>query len=138
MMQREIDRLTAERDAAFAMSRCECGTDEACAELAKLREQLALAESVRAAQVAGLTEGAERLRERVKALEHERDAARASQSRCIEMLTRIYALIDPPLIEYEGKTYKFINPHAAEALHKLSNRIRAIPDAIDAALKGEA
>jgi hypothetical protein len=30
-----------------------------------------------------------------------------------------------------------INPHAAEALHKLSNRIRAIPDAIDAALKGE-
>ena len=103
-----------------------------------LREQLALAESVRASQVAGLTEGAERLRERVKALEHERDDARASQSRCIEMLTRIYALIDPPLIEYEGKTYKFINPHAAEALHKLSNRIRAIPDAIDAALKGEA
>jgi hypothetical protein len=34
-----------------------------------LREQLALAESVRAAQVAGLTEGAEKLRERVKALE---------------------------------------------------------------------
>jgi hypothetical protein len=64
MMQREIDRLTAERDAAFAMSRCECGTDEACAELAKLREQLALAESVRAAQVAGLTEGMAKLRER--------------------------------------------------------------------------
>jgi hypothetical protein len=44
----EIDRLTAERDA--------------------LREQLTLAESVRAAQVAGLTEGAEKLRERVAAL----------------------------------------------------------------------
>ena len=34
-----------------------------------LREQLTLAESVRAAQVAGLTEGAEKLRGRVKALE---------------------------------------------------------------------
>ena len=44
----EIDRLTAERDA--------------------LREQLALAESVRAAQVAGLTEGAEKLREEVARL----------------------------------------------------------------------
>lgn len=29
----EIDGLTKERDAAFAMSRCECGTDEACANL---------------------------------------------------------------------------------------------------------
>lgn len=29
----EIERLTKERDAAFAMSRCECGTDEACANL---------------------------------------------------------------------------------------------------------
>jgi len=34
-----------------------------------LREQLTLAESVRAAQVAGLTEGMERLRERVAVLE---------------------------------------------------------------------
>lgn len=29
----EIERLTKERDAAFAMSRCECGTDESCANL---------------------------------------------------------------------------------------------------------
>ena len=29
----EIERLTNERDAAFAMSRCECGTDEACTNL---------------------------------------------------------------------------------------------------------
>jgi hypothetical protein len=138
-MQREIDRLTAELAQAMKeRSRAITVGSDMEQEVERLREQLALAESVRAAQVAGLTEGAERLRERVKALEHERDAARASQSRCIEMLTRIYALIDPPLIEYEGKTYKFINPHAAEALHKLSNRIRAIPDAIDAALKGEA
>jgi hypothetical protein len=33
---------------------------------ARLREQLALAESVRAAQVAGLTEGAEKLREALR------------------------------------------------------------------------
>jgi hypothetical protein len=36
------------------------------AENARLREQLALAESVRAAQVAGLTEGAEKLREALR------------------------------------------------------------------------
>jgi hypothetical protein len=35
-------------------------------ENARLREQLALAESVRAAQVAGLTEGAEKLREALR------------------------------------------------------------------------
>jgi len=32
-LQAENDGLTKERDAAFAMSRCECGTDEACANL---------------------------------------------------------------------------------------------------------
>ena len=32
----ERDQLLAERDAAFAMSRCECNSDEACANLAKL------------------------------------------------------------------------------------------------------
>ena len=31
-----IDALLHERDAAFKMSRCECGSDEACANLAKL------------------------------------------------------------------------------------------------------
>lgn len=43
----EIERMTNERDAAFAMSRCECGTDEACTnlvakddEIERLREQL--------------------------------------------------------------------------------------------------
>jgi chromosome segregation ATPase len=36
----ERDSLRAERDAAFAMSRCECGTDEACANLAKLRAEV--------------------------------------------------------------------------------------------------
>lgn len=32
----EISRLTAERDAAFAMSQCQCGTGEACANLVAL------------------------------------------------------------------------------------------------------
>ena len=31
-----VERLTAERDAAFAMSKCECSPDEACANLVRL------------------------------------------------------------------------------------------------------
>jgi hypothetical protein len=34
-----IERLEAERDAAFAMSRCQCGTDEACANLARVNAE---------------------------------------------------------------------------------------------------
>lgn len=36
----EVERLTAERDAAFAMSKCECGTDEACANLGRLHAEV--------------------------------------------------------------------------------------------------
>jgi hypothetical protein len=60
MMQRKIDRLLIQRDDyksdLLAMQR----------QRDALREQLALAESVRAAQVARLTEGAEKLREALR------------------------------------------------------------------------
>jgi hypothetical protein len=36
-----IARLEAERDAAFKMSRCECGPEECCANLAKLHAEIA-------------------------------------------------------------------------------------------------
>lgn len=40
-LERELAEALEERDAAFAMSRCECGTDEACANLARLHAELA-------------------------------------------------------------------------------------------------
>jgi hypothetical protein len=40
-LREEVARLTKERDAAFAMSRCECSADEACANLVKLQAELA-------------------------------------------------------------------------------------------------
>lgn len=60
----EIERLRAERDAAFAMSRCECDTDEACTNLiAHLRraehaeeERDALRARIEAAPVTRLSE----------------------------------------------------------------------------------
>ena len=66
----------------LVLSRLQSGTEEVCrldeavayaaavsaAENARLQEQLALAETVRASQVAGLTEGAEKLREEVARL----------------------------------------------------------------------
>ena len=36
----EVDRLRNERDAAFAMSRCECETNECCANLMRYRDAL--------------------------------------------------------------------------------------------------
>jgi hypothetical protein len=36
-----IEQLEKERDAAFALSKCECGTDEACANLVKLHDRIA-------------------------------------------------------------------------------------------------
>ena len=36
LYMRECTRLEAERDAAFSMSRCECGIEEACANLVRL------------------------------------------------------------------------------------------------------
>jgi len=39
-LRREVERLTQERDAAFAMSKCECSADEACANLAAARREV--------------------------------------------------------------------------------------------------
>lgn len=36
-----IAELEAERNAAFAMSKCECGADEACANLARMQARIA-------------------------------------------------------------------------------------------------
>lgn len=35
-----VERLRAERDAAFKMSRCECGPDECCANLVRLHSEI--------------------------------------------------------------------------------------------------
>ena len=70
---KEIDRLTAELAQAMKeRSRAIAVGSDMEQEVERLREQLALAESVRAAQVAGMTEGAEKL---------QRDAARYSYLR---------------------------------------------------------
>jgi len=58
----EIERLQVEYD--HAVEQAAKNADEVLA----LREQLTLAETVRASQVAGLVEGAEKLREEVKRL----------------------------------------------------------------------
>ena len=41
--RRQKERLREERDAAFAMSKCECGPDECCANLVRLHRDLAAA-----------------------------------------------------------------------------------------------
>lgn len=38
-LRKEVEKLTAERDAAFAMSKCECESNEACANLVNLHER---------------------------------------------------------------------------------------------------
>lgn len=68
----------------------------------------------------------------VEALTAERNYARAKADRMLSILLGIHQLLDPSLIEVDRTKYAFMNPNAAEVLHKLSEKIRAIPDAIDA------
>jgi hypothetical protein len=52
---------------------------------------------------------------------------RQKNDKLVSALVRIHALLDSNDIDVEGKTMRFVNPMAAEVLHELSNRIRAIP-----------
>lgn len=60
--------------------------------------------------------------------------ARACREQLAQHLSSIYALLYPAPVEADGETYKFrprlIDPH--ELMQELSDRIRAIPAAIDA------
>ena len=55
-LESENERLTRERDAAFRMSRCECGPDECCANLVKLHEEIARLRKA-LETIAGTTDG---------------------------------------------------------------------------------
>jgi hypothetical protein len=43
-------------------------------------------------------------------------------------LGHILMLIDPPAMEVDGKTMVFVNPNAAEVLHRISNLVRTMLD----------
>lgn len=71
----------------------------------------------------------------------ERDALKARvaelqarNSKLVQILAGIHELLNPPPVEHEGKTYRFVNPDANDVLDELSNRIRAIPDSIDTSM----
>jgi hypothetical protein len=57
---------------------------------------------------------------------------RARFQHVFQVLCGIYQLLDPPAFQHNGQTMVFVNPDAAKVLHELSNRIRAIPDALKA------
>lgn len=69
----------------------------------------------------------------------ERDHARACYDRTVRILTGIHALLYPPrFTDHDGRTWQFKSPLAEEQMQELSDRIRALPDeieAIDAAMK---
>ena len=63
----------------------------------------------------------------------ERDHARACYERTVRILTGIHALLYPPrFTDHDGRTWQFKSPIAEEQMQELSDRIRALPDAIDA------
>jgi hypothetical protein len=64
----------------------------------------------------------------------ERDHARAYYERTVKILTGIHALLYPPRVRRDdGVTFEFHSPHVHEQMQALSDRIRAIPDEIEAA-----
>ncbi|WP_088158132.1 hypothetical protein [Achromobacter xylosoxidans] len=67
----------------------------------------------------------------------ERDHERAKNERLIAILVGIHGLTLPAPIQVDGKTYVFTPPEAVEILRGLSDRIRAIPDEIAAALAAQ-
>jgi hypothetical protein len=73
------------------------------------------------------------LREQVTILQHEVDAARHSKERAVRILTGIHALLHPPIFtDRDGKMWQFKSPIIEEQMQALSDRIRAIPEEIDA------
>ena len=76
----------------------------------------------------------ERLERECEVRYHEREQARARNDRAVKILTGIYALLHPREIPTEdGRVFRFVAPNANELLQELANRIRAIPDELDAA-----
>lgn len=80
-------------------------------------------------------------RAEVEALRAERNNARARVDRAVQLLTRVHSLMYPaPVKMPDGQTMVFrpksLDPH--EVLQELSDRIRAIPDELDALAKEKA
>ena len=65
--------------------------------------------------------------------------AKACYDRTVRLLTGIHALLYPPrFTDNDGRTWQFKSPLAEEQMQELSDRIRALPDeieAVDAAMK---
>lgn len=90
----------------------------------------------RIARISMLTQMEGRLRNywdqekrRAEIFREERDIARASFDRAVRTLSSIHALLNPPDVTVEGRTYRFDNPAIQlEAYRALSEAIRAIPE----------
>lgn len=77
--------------------------------------------------------GSERERE---VLAGERNHAKACYDRAVRILTGIHALLYPPrFTDNDGRTWQFKSPLAEEQMQELSDRIRALPDDIEAIVR---
>ncbi len=89
--------------------------------------------------LAGYSERAEGLERAAEIYAAERDHAKACYDRTVRLLTGIHALLYPPrFTDNDGRTWQFKSPLAEEQMQELSDRIRALPDeieAVDAAMK---
>jgi hypothetical protein len=76
----------------------------------------------------------DRLQLENRVLRAERDNARARVDRAVQLLTGIHSLLYPaPITTADGRTMVFrpTSPDPHEVLQELSNRIKALPDALD-------
>lgn len=66
-------------------------------------------------------------------LRGERDQARASLERAVRLLEGIHGVLYPPLVKLDdGRTMAFRPENAHEFMQTLSDRIRALPDEMEA------
>lgn len=103
-----------------------------CDQYYAAHQSLPLAKFYAAANPAAVSE----LIDRLEVAEKERERARANYNHVVRILTGIHALLYPPrFTDHDGRTWQFKSPIAEEQMQELSDRIRALPDEIDAELR---
>lgn len=82
----------------------------------------------------GYAEQARALEHGVKVLAAQRDQALAHRDRVLNILGGIFGLLNPrQIVDSEGRTWQFKSPTVEWQLQALSDRIRALPDEMEAA-----
>lgn len=128
--QEEIDRLRAELETE-RMRLAACGV----VAMSNTQESAARSRDMHPDYWCASVQDVANAVDREIALRAENEALQAKLDRAVKILSEIHLMLCPPKTYADGKTHVFRPPNVAEYWQELSERIRAIPDALDAAMR---